>query len=107
MTRITTIFVIGLNFILFQANGQVFKQQFDNLFLKKDTIKQRQLLEKWEKSNSNDPELYVAYFNYFVNQSMKEVVKLDKKVKGENTLKILDKDSSKKEPLAYMYGDTY
>jgi len=107
MNRQITILLFGLTLLLNQAIAQTFKQQFNNLVSKKDTIGQPQLLEKWEKTDDNDPELYVAYFNYFVKKSMKENIRIDNNPKGEEVLKIMDKDSTKKEPVAYMYGDSY
>jgi tetratricopeptide (TPR) repeat protein len=97
-----------LIFLISTLNGQTtFKQQFDELVKKKDTIGQNNLLIKWENTNNNDPELYVAYFNYFVNKSRKEVIRMDKNPKGEKVLSIMDKDTSKKEPVGYLYGDIY
>jgi len=98
--------IIGLLFFLNQANGQNFNKQFNELISKGDTLEQKQLLEKWEKSDNNDPELYVAYYNYFANKSIKEVLTLGKNPKGE-ALKLENKDSSKLESSTYLYGDTY
>ncbi|HEY4788774.1 MAG TPA: tetratricopeptide repeat protein [Bacteroidales bacterium] len=102
--------IIGfiLTILIHTINGQpTLKQQFDELVKNKDTTGQKNLLIKWENSNHNDPELYVAYFNYFVNKSRKEVIRIDKNPNGDKVLSIMDKDSSKKEPVGYLYGDTY
>jgi tetratricopeptide (TPR) repeat protein len=107
MNKITVVFIFGLNFVFNQVCGQTFEEQFNDLVSKKDTLGQQQLLERWEKVDSNDPELYVAYFNYFATKSMKEIITLGQNPKGNNVLEIKDNDSSKKEPVAYMYGDTY
>lgn len=88
-------------------NAQTLKQEFNALYSKKDTLAQRQLLEKWEKSNSNDPELFVAYFNYYVGMSKKEIVTLGNQPQGKDVLKIMDQDSTVKEPVGYIYGSTY
>ncbi len=107
MIKYKAILIFGWTLIFNLANGQTFKKQFYELISKKDTLAQQQLLEKWEKTNSNDPELYVAYFNYFAKKSKKEIVTLGQNPKGSDVLQIMDKDSSKKEPVAYMYSDTY
>ena len=107
MNKITTFLIFGLTLVFNQVFGQTFKQQFNDLVFKKDTLGQQQLLDKWEKADSNDPELYVAYFNYFANKSKKEILTLGQNPKGNDVLQIMDKNSSKKEPVAYMYGDTY
>jgi tetratricopeptide (TPR) repeat protein len=107
MNKRVTLLIFGLTLVFNQVFGQTFKQQFYEFVSKKDTLGQQQLLDKWEKSDSNDPELYIAYFNYFVKKSVKEVVTLGQNPDGNDVLQIMDKDSSKKEPVAYLYGDTY
>jgi tetratricopeptide (TPR) repeat protein len=107
MIKQTAILIFGLTLIFNQATGQTFKQQFTDLISKKDTVGQQQLLEKWEKIDSNDPELFVAYFNYFVHKSKNEIITLGQNPKGKYVLQIMDQDTTKKEPIAYMYGDNY
>lgn len=89
-----------------QTTGQNFKKEFNDLFAKKDTAAQLNLLEKWEKSNINDPELYTSYFNFYANKSKNEVITLGQNPKGEGVLQIMDQDKTKKEPVGYIYGDT-
>lgn len=107
MIKQTLILIFGLTLIFNQATGQTLKQQFNELASKKDTVGQQQLLEKWEKTDSNDPELFVAYFNYYVNKSRSEIITLGQNPKGENVLQIMDQDTTKKEPVGFIYGDTY
>ena len=107
MNRQITFLIFGLTLLFNQVSGQTFKQQFNDLVSKKDTVGQQQLLEKWEKTDSNDPELFVAYFNYYVIKSKKEIVSLGQNPKGKEGFKIMDQDTTKKEPVAFMYGDTY
>ncbi|MCS6935645.1 MAG: tetratricopeptide repeat protein [Chitinophagales bacterium] len=107
MCKRTTLLIFGLIFVFNQVFGQTFKQQFNELVSKKDTLGQQQLLDKWEKADSKDPELYVAYFNYFANKSKKEIITLEQNPKGNDVLQIMDKDSSNKEPVSYMYVKTY
>jgi len=45
--------------------GQDFQKEFNKYFEAKDTLKQREILAEWEKSNPKDPELFANYFNYF------------------------------------------
>jgi tetratricopeptide (TPR) repeat protein len=105
MNRQTTILLFGLTLLFNQVNGQAFKQQFNDLVSKKDTAGQQQLLEKWEKTDGNDPELFVAYFNYFVLKGKNEMITLGQNPKGKDVLQIMDQDTTKKEPVAFMYGD--
>lgn len=66
-----------------QAAGQTFKQQFYDLVSINDTTGQQQLLEKWQKTDSNDPELFVAYFNHYVIKSKNEIVTLGQHPNGK------------------------
>jgi tetratricopeptide (TPR) repeat protein len=103
----TSILIFCLILFFNQGNGQTFKQQFNDLVSKKDTIGQQKLLKQWEKTDSNDPELFVAYFNYYVNKSVSEMITLGQNPKGENVLQIMDQDTNKKEPVGFIYSDTY
>lgn len=107
MTKQITFSLLFLTILSNQVSGQKFKEQFNAFISKKDTVGQLQLLEKWELSNSNDPELYVAYFNFYVINSKKEVMTLGQNPKGKKGFKIMDQDTANKEPVAYMYGDSY
>ncbi len=88
------------------AYGQSYKQRFNELYYQKDTLGQLKLLEEWEKADKNNAELYIARFNYYANNSRKEIVRLDSRQpqKGE-ALQV--SDSSGNEAIAYMYGETY
>lgn len=107
MNRQTTFLLFALTLLINHVSGQTFKQQFNDLVSKKDTAGQRQLLGNWEKTNSNDPELFIAYFNYYVIKSKKEVVALGQNPKGEGVFQIMDQDTTKKEPVGYIYGDIF
>ena len=61
------------------ANSQDFSSQFKKLQEKKDTTGQIKLLKNWETKNPKDPEMFIAYFNYYANQSMTEVIAIDTK----------------------------
>jgi len=107
MKKQTIILIFSLTLIFNQTFGQTFKQQFNDLVSNKDTTGQIQLLEKWEMSDKNDPELFVSYFNYYVIKSKKEILTLGQNPKGNDVLQIMDQDSTKKEPVGFIYGDTY
>ena len=87
------------------AYGQNEWQQYKLLSENKDTLGQRILLENWENRSLNDPELYVAYFNYFVEKSRSEVLVIgqDLKQNAYMVLEIENQDSSKQDRVEYMY----
>jgi len=107
MNRQIAFLSLGLILLFNQASGQTFKQQFNDLVSKNDTVGQRQLLEKWEKSDNNDPELFVAYFNFYVIKSEKEMMTLGQNPKGKEGFEIMNQDTTIKEPVGFIYSDTY
>ena len=78
-------------------------QQFYELADKKDTIGELALLKKWEEKTLDDPDLYIAWFNYYFQMSMKEVVRVDSNPKGD--FKIFDPETNKQ--VGSMYGEIF
>lgn len=79
-------------FIAVNSYGQDFKKEFIELTAKNDTTGEAAILTKWEKKTPNDPELFIAYFNYYIQKSLMEVVEKEKPTsKGSKV-----KDSLKK-----------
>lgn len=76
---IKSIWFLFFCFTTFFANSQDFSSQFKKLQEKRDTSEQIKLLKNWEAANSKDPEMFIAYFNYYANKSMTEVISIDKK----------------------------
>jgi len=71
-----------------------FCQDYQSEFLKycqtKDISNQLKILEKWEKANPDDPELFTSYFNYHFAKSIKEVVALTKDQPNGKSLVLKD-----------------
>lgn len=102
------VFLLGLLLSFSQANSQKLLKEFNDLLSKNDTVGQIKFLENWETSDTNDPDLYVAYFNYYYKKSMKEVIRMDKSPKGKDSkdaIQILDTLTN--EPVGYMYSDIF
>lgn len=96
---------LGLSLFMNQVVGQSFLQQFFQLSAKNDTIGELELLKKWESTNNTDPDLYVAWFNYFFQKSMKEVVRMDSDTTKQNGFKITDPVTQKR--VGTIYGEIY
>ncbi|MGZ3812587.1 MAG: tetratricopeptide repeat protein [Mucilaginibacter sp.] len=98
-------------FILFLAHcfySQAFAQDYQSQFksIQNDTAAQSKLLAEWTKTQPEDPELYVAYFNFYVRKSMRELVNLETTQHGDKSLQITDPKTGK--VVAYMNdGVTY
>jgi tetratricopeptide (TPR) repeat protein len=56
--------------------GQDYKTQFDQLCQEGDTIKQIELLLKWESEDPKNAELFTSYFNYYFLKSRQEFVSM-------------------------------
>src|SRR5687767_6336126 len=95
-------FKLLLILTLFSLNikSQDFEKRFKDLAAENDTTGQSKLLTEWEKAEPKNPELYVAYFNFYAKKSMREVISLDKKPKNDESLQI--NDTATKKPVAYL-----
>ncbi|MEP5254560.1 MAG: tetratricopeptide repeat protein [Winogradskyella arenosi] len=85
-----------------------FSQDYQSEFLKyceaKDSIKQLDVLTKWESKNPKDAELFTSYFNYHVMKSMQEVIALTTNTPNEEAMVL--KDSLNK-TTAYLESQLY
>ena len=85
--------------------GQSYGERFSALFEKKDTAGQRILLEEWQQNDSNDAELYIGWFNYYINLSKTGGLRLDTRVKeGEEALMLQDSNS---DTVAFILEETF
>jgi len=80
----------ALLFITISAVAQDFRQQFQTAAKGTDTLATLKVLSTWEKSSPNDPELYVAWFNYYALRSM-QVLSMSTVQQGDKSLEIKDK----------------
>lgn len=87
MKKTFTFLFIIFSSILFSQN---FQSDFNNYFQKNDTLNLKITLEKWEKENPKDSELYTSYFNYYFQKSKKEVLNLSKKQPNGESLILKD-----------------
>ncbi len=96
--------IFFLTVIITNAFAQNFKNEFNELLTKNDTIKQRILLQKWEAENNQDPDLYVAYFNYYVNRSKQEIIELNSNTEGKAYDEIHYSNKTYKDPIGFIQG---
>jgi len=66
------------NLLIAQTNYE----KFNALYKGRDTAKIKIHLVAWEKSNPDDPELYVAAFNYYFTNSKQNLLTVDKTISG-------------------------
>jgi tetratricopeptide (TPR) repeat protein len=69
---------IFFSWLFISAAGQNFEQQFIQLYNQQDTLGEAKTLTQWKSTKPNDPELYVAYFNYYVQKSMQKAIEVEK-----------------------------
>jgi len=82
---------------------QDFQKNFKELSAKNDTAAQSKLLKEWETAKPKDPELYIAYFNFYVKKSSEELITLDEKPKKES-FQLSDTGNGK--PVGYLNFST-
>ncbi len=58
------------------------------------------MLKKWEIAKPADPELFIAYFNYYVQQSGRELISLDQAKRNTGSFQLTDSATGK--PVAYL-----
>jgi tetratricopeptide (TPR) repeat protein len=92
----TTIFLLAISL----SFGQGYEKQFKELAAKNDTSAQAKLLSAWEAASPKDPELFIAYFNFYVRKSMSEVVALEKRPNDKTAIALADTGTGK--TLAYL-----
>lgn len=84
------------------ASGQDQKSKFQNLMKEGREEEVVSLLAKWQNSRPEDPEMFIAHFNYYFHKSKKEVIHMaDQPGQGE-TLTL--RDTATNEPVGYMYA---
>jgi len=100
MKRLILITVLMLVGLLQSISAQDFKTQFKVLFNKQDIAGQEKLLQTWEKSNPEDPELYVSYFNFYINKSRSETISLTTKPISKESVTLTKENDEK--AVAYI-----
>ena len=60
--------------LCFCADAQSFRQDFIRALNANDMKKAEEILKHWDLTNVNDPELYVAFFNFYTVKSMESSV---------------------------------
>ena len=69
-----------------------------------DTTAQRLVLEEWQKSEPNNPDLYASYFTYYFFLSQQNMLSMDSKPGKEESLQILD---STDQVMAFLVDRTF
>src|SRR5690349_6446810 len=82
--------------------AQCYKTDFQKAFHDGNEEEVVTLLAKWNNTHPEDPEMFVAHFNYYLHKSRQEVIGLGTEPgKGDN-LTLLKQNT--KEPAGYMYN---
>lgn len=72
------------------ALAQDYKASFKELIGKDDVQATLNLLGKWQKAAPNDPEMYVAYYNLYAKEGLKEVISLTKDAPAGDAIQVKD-----------------
>ena len=68
MNKIILLLIISCLYC-FNANAQSHRESFIKALNAKNMPRAEEVLKAWDLANSNDPELYIAYFNYYTVMS--------------------------------------
>lgn len=87
-TRILCLAV--LLFLSTNTFAQSLREKFLALCASNDIAGQTSVLKEWEAKSPDDPELYVAYFNHYVQKSITEVLTMDATSNDTESLQLTD-----------------
>jgi tetratricopeptide (TPR) repeat protein len=93
-------FVFILLLFCSQVKSQNFQKDFEKLLFQKDTAGEVKLLNEWSRIHPKDPELFIAFFNFYVNKSRNEAISLDNQPRGIASLSVHDTGTG--ETVAYI-----
>lgn len=92
MKQLFTILLILLIPSVFYAND--FKKQYLDLLKKGDYPELLKHLNEWEKAKPDDPEMYIGYFNYYLNKERSEGITIDRKRKMGSEIEVVDPETN-------------
>ncbi len=103
MKKIIIVFILFIiSSFLFSDNKEIYlklieENKFDELIVH---------LNQWEKSEPENPEVYIGYFNYYIRKGSESGVSFDKKPKdNKKTIAIVDPKTG--EAVAYLNDATF
>ena len=89
---IVLFFILLVSFRIFAD----YKSEYDNLLSARNLEGIAALLPKWEKAEPKNPELYIAYFNYYLLKGQRSTHSLDTyKKDNSNSLALVDQKTNK------------
>ena len=83
------------------AYAQDFNQEYRQLLEQNDTATMRPLLQKWEQQRPDDPDMLLAYLNYYVLKSYKVVSVIDVQPYSEYAVPLKNKTG---DTISYING---
>ncbi|MBK0378157.1 tetratricopeptide repeat protein [Mucilaginibacter segetis] len=79
-------------FLSVRSFAQDFRSEFKTLINKDDTEATLTILNKWQKAKPDDPELYVAFYNFYAKEGLKEALSMTTTETEGKSVTIKDKD---------------
>lgn len=94
-----------ISFLGVITQAQDYSSQFNTYMEAKDTLSQRIVLEQWESSDPENPELAVAYFNYHFAKGMQERIMLTQEPPKDGTMLALSDSLGNEAGFLSSYTD--
>jgi len=88
-TNLSLVFLL-LALTFHTAYSQDYYNEFLNYANPGDTLRQMEILKKWESEKPNDPELFTSYFNYYYGKSRSEILTLTKEQPKDRSVEFKD-----------------
>ncbi len=82
-----------------------FESRFDSAFKANDLARAQKVLSEWSKAAPEDPELYVAYFNFHLKRAERETLVISRDPEEKGAIRIVKSDDEK--VVAYIGSGTY
>lgn len=102
-THIIFFTILFIKTVCAQQTTEEFKTIYDDLCQQNNDSTTISHLKKWEHKRPDDAEMFICGFNFYLQKSKRDVIRLDGgPAKGQN-LQVMDSTNS--EPVGYIYGD--
>lgn len=102
---IRTVITVVILCISFAAIAQDYQSKFLELMEKGEDSEIISLLEGWAQTHPADAEMFIAYFNFYLNKSRKEIIRMGDQP-GQGDYLVLT-DTTTQEPAGYMFSEIH
>jgi tetratricopeptide (TPR) repeat protein len=104
MKRLVLLFCMVVSFLHMYSQE---KEIYLKLLNENKMTELKEHLDKWKISKKNDPEMFIGFFNYYVNLARNENIVVGGKNPPKNDTVLSITDPKTGENIGYMYGEVH